>query len=157
MKPETLDALLIDRELGELPSDVIELLDSYLQLAPPARRQAEVMARTVGTARETLRRFPELARGTEVQSPPNVTPPAQWLAPWLARAAVIVAVAAVGGWLGYRAGINSSSVESARPNETSGAQTVASRQGGADRKDLWARYNVAFDRHRGTFTIAVEP
>ena len=157
MKPETLDALLIDRELGELPSDVTELLDSYLELAPPARRQADTMARTVGTAREAVRRFPDLARGSEAQSPPNVVPLARWLAPWLVRAAVIIGVAAIASWLGYRAGVNSHPEESARLVERSGAETVGSRRGSAERKDLWVRYKVAFDRHRGTFTIAVEP
>jgi hypothetical protein len=155
-----------------LPSDVTELLDTYLDLVPTARRQADVMARTVGTARETVRRFPELARGTEVQSPSNVVPIAQWL-PWLARAAMVAAVAVFCSWLGYRAGINSIPVQSARMSEKSGGEMVGTMQANADKNtaeepqttvkgghrtgDVWARYNVAFDRNRGSFTVAVQP
>jgi|SRR6185436_1603077 hypothetical protein len=157
MKTETLDALLIDRELGELPPEVIELLDTYLKSEPAACRRADAMVRTVGTARETVRRFPELARATEMQSPENVVSLAQWLAPWLVRAAVAAAVAVLCSWLGYRAGMNSVPAGSARLNQTPSPQRVASQRGTADTKNLWTRYDVGFDPRRGTFTIAAQP
>ena len=157
MKPETLDALLIDRELGELPADVVELLDTYLELAPTDRQEAEAVSRTISITRETVRRFPELARGTEQPSPPNIISLAQWFTPWMARAAVVAAVAVTGGWLGYRAGTNSVSVQSARLDRKPVAETVVSRPTTADTRELWARYNVAFDQRRGELTIAVQP
>ena len=157
MKPETLNALLVDRELGELPSEVTELLDAYLELAPLARREADAMARTVRTARAAVQRFPELAQGTEVQPPSRIVPLAPWLAPWLARAAALVAVAGLGAWLGYRTGVSSIPADSARLADVSNARTVASSQAGAEFKNLWARYDVAYDYRRGVFTIAKQP
>jgi hypothetical protein len=156
MKPETLDALLIDRELGELPRDVTELLDSYLEVVPAERRHAEVMTRTIATAREAVRRFPELARDAEPQSLASVITIIQWLSPWLVRAAVIAMVATIGAWVGYRAATNSSSVQLPRLSERHNRETVVPEPI-ADHRDLWARYNVAFDRQSGTFTIAVQP
>lgn len=45
MKPASLNALLLDRELGELSAEAVELLDDWLaehpQSAPPFRRSAE--------------------------------------------------------------------------------------------------------------------
>lgn len=153
MKPETLDALLVDRELGELPPDVTELLDAYLELAPAARREANVMTQTVRTTREAIRRFPELAQGTEVQHPLNVVP----MVSWLARAAALVAVAGLGAWLGYRAGAGSIPARDARSAENPEVTMLASRQAGTGPKDLWVRYEVAYDRHRGAFTVAKQP
>ncbi len=157
MKPETLNALLVDRELGELPSDVTELLDAYLELAPPARREADAMAWTVRTTREAVRRFPELAQGTEAHSPANVLPMVSWLAPWLARAAALAAVAGLGAWLGYRAGVSSIPRDDAHLIAAAGNRTVDSRQGSPGHKDLWARYEVAYDQRRGAFTVARQP
>ena len=37
IKPETLRALLVDRELGELAPEVKELLDAYIEAIPSAR------------------------------------------------------------------------------------------------------------------------
>lgn len=157
MKPETLDALLVDRELGELPPDVTELLDAYLELAPEARREAIVMAQTVRTTREAVQHFPELAQGTEVQHPSNIAPMVSWLAPWLARAAALAAVAGLGAWLGYRAGSGSVPADRARSAENPEVKMLASRQAGTGSKDLWARYEIAYDRHRGAFTVAKQP
>ena len=157
MKPETLDALIIDRELGELPADVVELLDNYLQLAPADRQEAETMSRTISTTRETVRRFPELSRGTAQPSPTNIISLPQWFTPWVARTAVVAAVATMGGWLGYRAGTNSVSVQSARLDRKPVAETVVAPPTTANTRELWARYNVAFDQRRGELTIAVQP
>lgn len=157
MKPETLNALLVDHELGELPPDVTELLNAYLGMAPSARHEADIMARTVRTAREAVRRFPELARDTEAHSPSNVLPLVAKLAPWLARAATLVAVAGLGAWLGYRAGVNSIPAENERVANVGDTRTVASSPAGADFKNLWARYDVAYDQRRGVFTIARQP
>lgn len=157
MKTETLQALLVDRELGELPPDVAELLNAYLEMTPAARQEQDAMSKTVRTARETVRRFPELARGTEAQPAPRVVPLARWLAPWLARAAVMAALAGLSAWVGYRAGVGSIPAGSLRLADAGKAATATSGPAGAGFKDLWARYDVAFDRQRGTFTIAKQP
>lgn len=156
MKIETLQALLVDRELGELPPEVTELLDAYLELTPAARQEREAMSSTVRAAREAVLRFPELARGTEAQPAPRVVPLARWLAPWLARAAVVAALAGLSAWVGYRAGVSSMTASSLRLADA-GKAAPATAPAGAGVKDLWARYDVAFDRQRGTFTIAKQP
>jgi anti-sigma factor RsiW len=53
MKSETLDALLIDRALGELAPETNELLEAYLAQTPAAAGQAEATVRTVAEARRT--------------------------------------------------------------------------------------------------------
>jgi len=54
MKPETLDALLIDRALGALSPEVDELLESYLVRNPDAVRQAGSLASVVQLARTAV-------------------------------------------------------------------------------------------------------
>ena len=71
MKSETLRSLLVDKELGELTPDVVELLDAYVTSVPEARSQIDIVARTVHTTRETMRRFPELIA---TPSTTNATP-----------------------------------------------------------------------------------
>jgi hypothetical protein len=52
MKPETLEVLLVDRALGELPPEVVELLESHLAHNPEAARQADQLAFTLQLARQ---------------------------------------------------------------------------------------------------------
>jgi hypothetical protein len=133
MKPETLQSLLMDREMSELSPEVTELLDAYLAANPSARREAEAVARTVQTTRETVRRFPELAARDN-----RVVSFAAWFSPWLARAAALIVVAGAAAWLGYRAG---------RPPVAPVARTEHKQFEG-----LWTQYNVAYDA-RGAVTI----
>jgi hypothetical protein len=144
MKPEVLRALLIDRELGELSPDVKELLDAYLEAVPAARAEAETSTRTLSVARETIRRFPDLARTGEAESEPNIVPMLPWLIPWLARAAALIAVAGVSVWIGYRAGVTDG-----------GADKTAAVAHVADHRfdGLWTRYQVAYDTHRAAFVV----
>ena len=143
MKPETLRAFLMDRELGELRPDVAELLDAYLAAEPSARAECDVVARTIDTTRETVRRFPDLAPAAESETESKVIP----IYFWLARAAAVIAVAAFVGWLGYRAG------QANRPEtKPAVAQSVDPRYDG-----LWAKYQVAYDARRGTFVVAQQP
>ncbi|PTY03761.1 hypothetical protein DB347_21250 [Opitutaceae bacterium EW11] len=55
MKPETLKSLIVDRALGELPPDVGELLDAYLENHPDLAAQAERTGKTTGLARAAMR------------------------------------------------------------------------------------------------------
>ncbi len=54
MKPETLEALLLDRALGELSPEVAELLEAHLDHSPEAARQADRLAATVQQARQAV-------------------------------------------------------------------------------------------------------
>jgi anti-sigma factor RsiW len=149
MNPETFRALLVDRELGELAPDIAELLDAYIEAVPAARAEADAMARTVNTARETVRRFPELVPASEPAADPQVIPIVYWLAPWLARAAALVAVAALAGWLGYRAGHTTIPSGPMQAGGTTATRVVDSRF-----KGLWTQYQVAYDSRRRAFIVA---
>jgi anti-sigma factor RsiW len=143
MKPETLRALLIDRQLGELPPDVAELLDAYVGAVPAARAEADSVAGTVTTTRETVRRFPDLAPKVEEETEIRVIP----VFFWLSRAAALIAVAALAGWLGYRAGQSNALVD--KPVVV--AHVADHRFDG-----LWAQYQVAYDSRRGTVVVSQE-
>jgi hypothetical protein len=143
MKPETLRALLVDREFGELPPEVSELLDAYLEVSPAARAEAEAAARTIGTARETVRRHPELAPTVEAEAEARVIP----IFYWLARVAALIAVAALAGWFGYRLGQSSGPAKKPATAATAADPRFAG---------LWTRYQVAYDARRGTYVVAQE-
>jgi hypothetical protein len=144
MNPETLRGLLVDRELGELAPDIVELLAAYLEAVPAARSEADAMARTVSTARETVRHFPDLTPTSEAEAEPRVIPMISWFAPWLARAAALVAVAGLSAWIGYHAGVSGSS---------SGRTEVVARAADHRFDGLWTRYQVAYDSHRAAFVV----
>ena len=144
MKPEVLRALLVDRELGELPPDVKELLDAYLEAVPEARTEVDTTTRTLSVARETVRRFPELARTSEAEAEPNIVSMIPWLAPWLARAAALIVVAGLSVWIGYRAGVSGGGAG----QTLTAAHVVDHRYDG-----LWTRYQVAYDSHRAGFVV----
>ncbi len=54
MKPETLEALLLDRAMGELSPEVAELLEAHLAGVPDAARQAGGLAAVVQQARQAV-------------------------------------------------------------------------------------------------------
>jgi anti-sigma factor RsiW len=54
MKPETLEALLLDRALGELSPEIAELLDAHFDHDPEAAQQADRLAATVHQARQAV-------------------------------------------------------------------------------------------------------
>jgi hypothetical protein len=140
MTPETLRALLMDRELGELSPDIAALLDAYLAASPEARVESEATARTINTTRETVRRFPELAPRADAESEDKVVP----IIFWLTRIAALAAVVAVSAWGGFWFG--SANVRSNSPATTT--QSTAHRYDG-----LWSRYQVARDSRRGTYVV----
>ena len=141
MKPETFRALLIDRQLGELPPEIAGLVDAYLEAVPAARAEADAVARTLHTTRETVRRFSELAPAVEAEAEVPVTS----IFYWLARAAALVVVAVLAGWLGYRVGRSDVAV-----NKPAVVTQVAEHRFDG----LWTRYQVAYDARRGAFVVA---
>ncbi|HUJ11594.1 MAG TPA: hypothetical protein VL171_16395 [Verrucomicrobiae bacterium] len=136
MKPEILKSLLVDRELGELTPEVVELLNAYLDHVPEARAEAQATARTVETARETIRRFPELAVTPATTPSSRSEPIRSWFVPSLAYAAAAMAVAAVAGWIGFRTGIS----ETHRDKTAIVARATDHRFEG-----LWTQYRVVYD------------
>ncbi len=111
MNAETLERLLIDRNLGELSEDAGALLAAYLKLSPDHARQAEGTAEILATARRALR--PDRGVGP-LEMPPlsrRLLRPASraWTRPraWFRGSAIAAALAIaffMGGRLEQRAG-----------------------------------------------------
>lgn len=144
MKPETLTALLMDRELGELSPESVELLDAYLALSPAAQSEAKAVARTVSTARETIHAFPGLtpvAEGKALSFPTIFKP-------WLARAAALIAFSGTCAVLGYRAGTSAS-----HPDGSRNGGVVARAEPNRHFDGPWTQYRVAYDDQRKTFAV----
>jgi hypothetical protein len=154
MKPETLRGLLADRECHELAPDVVELLDAYLEVVPAAQAESDAMARTISTARETIHRFADLAPTSEIEAEPRIQTIIYGLAPWLARAAALIAVAALAGWLGYRAGNTAPSAGPMQAVGITGTTTVPPSAADNRFKGLWTQYQVAYDSRREAFILA---
>lgn len=144
MNAETLESLVVDRELGELSPEAADLLDAYLVLRPEARGQAEAMAAAVGVARTTVRKFPGLA-----PIPRRGPVPLSGWTPWLARAAAAALLLGGGVWIGRRADVLTAGASS--------PSSAASAPGAAPAANPWARYQVAFDARRGAYTISRNP
>ena len=142
MNTETLRAMMMDRELGELPPDVKELLDAYIEAVPASRAEAEAIARTISTTRETVRRYPELAPAGETQGEVRILP----VFFWIARVAALITIVWLAGWLGYRTG--QSNVPAAGPKILAAADPRF--------EGLWTKYQVAYNAHSGTFVVAQE-
>jgi len=146
MKSETLRSLLIDKELGELAPEAVELLDAYLATVPDARCQADIVARTVHTTRQTVRRFPELiATPSATNAASHIEVIRHWFAPSLAYAAALIAVAGIAAWLGFHAGASRQSVDT---------KVTVTRAPDHRYEGLWAQYQVAYDSRRGAYVVA---
>jgi hypothetical protein len=146
MKSETLTALAIDRELGELPPETAELFDDYLRSHPEARREAEAMTDAVRAARDAVRRFPDLAP-VAIARTGGIRIVGS--GPWLARAAAAVLAVGIGVWVGR---------QTADPGAASARQDSGSRIADSGFNDgPWARYHVAYDARRGAYTLAPHP
>lgn len=147
MKSETLRSLLVDQELGELAPDVVELLEAYLATVPEARAEADAMAHTVHVARETVRRFPELVATPTATATSRVETIYPWFAPWLAYAAVLIAVAWIAAWFGFQAGVSKTGVDRV---------VVAARAPDHRFEGLWTQYHIVYDSGRA-FVVAKQP
>lgn len=146
MKPESLHALLIDRELAELAPDSLELLEAWLAEHPESAASAASLRRTLETTSAAVRRFPELARPE-----PNLIafPAARFRLVPLALAASILLLLGGAAWLGYRAG-QQSPLKTAANRDTESA--TAPQPSVVKRDGPWARYALA-SNPRGGLTI----
>jgi anti-sigma factor RsiW len=132
MNPTTLQALIIDRHCGELSPEAIELLDHYLAQHPDARAQAELLRATLSITEQAVLRHPELVVRTATRCP-DVQRKAH-IAPWLLRAAAVLALTAT-GFLAGRATQTPASL--LQPQTT--ARTPL-------KNSPWAKYRMAVDR-----------
>ncbi|MBI5381085.1 MAG: hypothetical protein HZA31_04225 [Opitutae bacterium] len=152
MKTENLEALLLDRALGELRPEVAELLDEHLASRPELAAQAAALADTVQTARSAV------AAPTPVNLPPLVVAPHRgelrsW--PWraqsweLTKLAACVALGLAVGW----------AVRSGRPAAqpaSSAVATVAAPSSASGTSGLWSKAALLAE-HRLRAEAAARP
>ncbi len=151
MKPESLNALLIDRELGELPPEAIELLDTWLAEHPELAGDIRPIRRTLETTRAAIRCFPELARpeANVIRLPAFRSR----LVP-LALAASVFLLLGGTVWLGFRAGRESAQKTAVRNHgEPFSAQPVNR----VTAHGPWARYALASDPRGGLTVVRRDP
>ncbi len=146
MKPESLQALLIDRELNELPAEAAELLDAWLAEHPEAAAAAPPIRRTLETTRAAVRRFPELARPAL-----NLVafPTARLWPVALAVAASVLILVGGSLWVAFRLGQQSQQNTAAgtRPAPIAASGATSGKTAGP-----WARYGLA-SGPRGGLTV----
>ena len=147
MKPSSLQALLIDRNAGELSPEVVELLDFHLSQNPEARSEAERVLQVIHFTREAVVRHPELGRG-EADSSCSVGPaPAVRLREsllslaFLARLAAVVIVAAAVGFFAGRSALPMPPPDVPTASQRGGAIAEAS----TPHASPWAQYRMSFD------------
>jgi hypothetical protein len=137
MKHETLEALVIDRELGELSPETAELLDAYLRLHPQSLDAANAMADTVREARTAVRKSPDL-----VPRPPRrIVGGARGM-----RRLAWAAAAVVGLGMGF------AYVSARHPAPPAAPPSVAHAPAHV-LCSPWARYQVAYDTQGGAYTV----
>jgi len=142
MKTESLNALLIDRELGELTPETLELLESWLAQHPEQARDVTKLQQTLGIARTTVQRFPELGRADS-----NIVSfgRTSMLVP-LALAAGFVLMVGAASWAGFK--IGRGSAEARSPIESKPSPTQV-----ADRSGPWAQYALASSPQGGLTVV----
>jgi hypothetical protein len=147
MKPESLHALLIDRELKELPPDTLELLEAWLAEHPESTAALAAVRQTLETTGAAVRRFPELARPElDTRAVPFRSPP---LVP-LAWAASILLLLGGTAWVGFRVGQDSAPAVAVHKDSEPAAVPGVSP---ARPDDPWARYALASDQQGGLTVI----
>lgn len=131
MNPKSLEALIVDCSLGELPLEAIELLDAYLELHPEAKAEAKKIEETLAISRQAVSARPKLfseAALDEERDKEEKIVPLQTSA-WM-RAAAAIALLTLVGLAGYLAG-----------NRDSGDHESESLLSNAT-DSPWARYRI---------------
>jgi hypothetical protein len=141
MNQETLRALVLDRELGELSPEASLLLDAYLSEHPEWENESRRTADLLRLASESTRRFPE--RGHAVPSPAS-----SWhgvSTRLVAMAAAVVLFAGLAIVTAYQTG-RGHAIAAEHPANPSPAPRLASS---SPRDSMpWARYELQ-PTHRG--------
>lgn len=97
MKPESLEALLIDRALGELSPEAAELLAEWCHEHPATTTSATTVADTIALARQTA---PGIARvsGAALPAPAWLSARRHWRPTEYLRLAAVLVLGAGLGW-----------------------------------------------------------
>lgn len=143
MKPSSLHALVIDRHLGELSPEAVELLETYLADHPNAQAEAERIAASLQITHDAVLRHPELVARPEAAAPAvpaRKTPRrSSWIHSWVARAAAVLLLTAAAGSAGFMAG------RSEAPGTMTVAEVTSPPAAQARKESPWARYRMTFD------------
>lgn len=146
MKSSSLHALVIDRHLGELSPEAVELLEAYLAGNAAAQAETERIVASLTATRDAVLRHPELVARLEAM--PAAVTTAQprhrtaWIHSWMARAAAVLLPAALTGAAGFMAGRS----EGPAPTLAVVAPSSSSSSSAQPRKESpWARYRMTFD------------
>lgn len=151
MKPESLHALFIDRELRELSPEAVELLEAWLTEHPESTAAAASIRRTLETTSAAVRRFPELSQ-PELTDPEDkivVFPVSRFRLVPLALAASILILLGGTTWLGFRFGQESAQRAMAENHREPAPAPPANAIKSAG---PWARYALA-SNPRGGLTV----
>jgi len=155
MNATTLNTLVIDQSLGELPPEASELLETYLAQDPEARAEAERIREAVGVTEETVNRRPELF-GEPVEGQGTI--PSFPLLPFLlqprlrvAAAVAVLALVAVGGFLAGQRAPSGAPDSLAEQSERDPALLASS--GRASGETPWARYRIEDGRLRAGIAV----
>jgi hypothetical protein len=147
MQTESLQALLIDRELGELSSEAVELLEAWLAEHAEATEAVPDFHRTCATAQAAVRRFPELVR----PEPNLITlPPRRFGLTPLALAASLLVLLGGTAWVGFRAGRASRPETVANDHREVG---IAPPDNAVKYDRPWAQYRLVPDPRGGLGVI----
>ena len=139
MKPESLQALIIDQHAGELTPDVADLLDAYLASNPAAQEEAARILDALSLTSQAVVQHPELARVSTRATHAVPRTRQRWTPPLWLKAAAVVMLAALTAMAGFWVG-------RAQPVSGAGSSAIASTAPVSPRKDSpWAKYRMGPD------------
>lgn len=130
MKLESLDALIIDRSLGELPEEVCELLDAYLSGNPEAAEEAEFLRGAIKVTDRVVNKRADLFRETGESPRENVV-----VSPFSGRMRIAAVAASI--CLAGLAGFFLNSEQVSRSNDLRSPALIATSQ-----NSPWAKYRI---------------
>ncbi len=130
MNPDSLKALLIDQQLGELSPETSELLDAYLAGSPEMESEIEKMRAALGITERTVNLRPDLFRA-EREKPRAF---AFSFSPVTFRAAALAVMMVIAALGGFFFGQN----RSIEPNRPSSLLAMTD-------KAPWAKYRLSED------------
>ncbi|MEX2577958.1 MAG: hypothetical protein WD342_02780 [Verrucomicrobiales bacterium] len=153
MNATSLEALVIDQSLGELPAETADLLDAYLQQNASARETAGRIRAAVGATEDTVNRRPDLFRESLLAERGR----GDWLfafsllaKPGMRAAAlsVLLGLVGLGGYiLGSAKGVSEPEAL-AEGSVAPDSELLASRE-----ETPWARYRIAESSSEGISLI----